>query len=307
MTSSPSRPGFTLVELIVVMAIIVFVASLAVLFLPSATSEAREANAAMAVQNWLNLARQRALRDQAPRGLRLWIDDPQTFWVTRAEFIEQPDDYTGEKLTTLVPNGANPPYTQVKINGGSLFNGQTTTPAAWLVQPGDYLEITRSGLMHRITGIDVIADNASPPNYSAVLTLNTGLQFAINTTNYRILRTPRPLGDEALTLPQDCVIDLSTNKTYQNSSGVKYNPLPPLTGTALDLLFAPSGALMNTSVTTDTINLWVRALDPVTPNDVYAGNPSIVALFVRTGFVGAYAPSPAARTDPTKNPYTLIH
>ncbi len=303
---NPLRRGFTLVELIVVIAIMLFVVSLAIMFLPSATSEAREANAAVAVHSWLNLARQRALRDQAPRGLRLWIDDPSTMQVTRAEFLEQPDDYTGEQLQAPPPSSTD--MTKVQINGDSIFNGQPGNAAAWLVQPKDYLEICRSGLMHQITNISVFTDNSTiPATTKAWLTLANPLPFAVTTTNYRILRSWRPIGDEALTLPDNIVIDLKTNQTYKNGS-VYYNPLPNGVGPApLDIVFTPSGTVITPGVTTDTINLWVRAIDPMNPNDFYAGNPTIVAVFVRTGLVGAFAPDAAGHNNASQNPYTLVH
>src|SRR6266581_4234766 len=74
-TINRKRTGFTLVELLVVMAIIAFLAALLVAFLPSIASQTAEANAAVNLQGWLNIARQKAVRNQNPYGLRLWVKD----------------------------------------------------------------------------------------------------------------------------------------------------------------------------------------------------------------------------------------
>jgi prepilin-type N-terminal cleavage/methylation domain-containing protein len=74
--------GFTLVELLVVIALIAILASLTVAFLPNAVNSERESRAATLLQGWLNVAKQRAVRDQAPRGLRLWIGPATVAGIT---------------------------------------------------------------------------------------------------------------------------------------------------------------------------------------------------------------------------------
>lgn len=122
-----NRAGFTLVELLVVIALIAFMATLAVLFFPNAATSAREANAAQQLQAWLNTAKQRALRNQRPSGLRLYIkqaadqffinDSQFTNVVTECQYIEQPDDFGNPGfLVASVPLNlapVNPPYKSV--------------------------------------------------------------------------------------------------------------------------------------------------------------------------------------------------
>src|SRR5262245_4676704 len=72
----PVRNAFTLVELLVAMTIIAILATIAIAFFPNAASAARESRAAQITQSTLLIAKQRALRDQAPRGVRLWIKQP---------------------------------------------------------------------------------------------------------------------------------------------------------------------------------------------------------------------------------------
>lgn len=297
MTRRPSprarRGGFTLIELIVVISILAALAALTVAFFPSAYSSAREASAAQQVQGWLSIAKQRAQRDGQPRGVRLWIKDTSTMQVSECEYIEQPPDYaTGRVYTAAADPG--PLFTALYFDGTVFTNGSGTV-SEWEVQPGDFLEVYGNGMMHRV--ISVPSDNnlvvATPVPFKIYQTWNwaTLPDAEKNVANYRVLRRPRTTGEETLQLPTDIVIDLQTNATYGN-------PLPPLGSTAsgvyLDILFAPSGQVITPGVVTPYIALWVRGVDPANPNDVWQGDPSLVAVFAGTGLVGAYAPDRAS-------------
>src|SRR5262245_31535198 len=67
----PCRGGFTLIELVVVMTLILALAAITVAFLPKVQESQRASTGADHLQGALLIAKQRALRDQAPRGLRL--------------------------------------------------------------------------------------------------------------------------------------------------------------------------------------------------------------------------------------------
>jgi hypothetical protein len=47
-------------------------------------------------------------------------------------------------------------------------------------------------------------------------------------------------------------------------------------------------------------NLWVRMPNIDFPADPFRGDPTIVSVFTKTGFVGAFPPSPGAA------PYSLV-
>ena len=282
--ASPHRRGFTLVELLVVMALMAVLATLTIAFFPSAASSARESRAAIQVQSWLNIAKQKALRDQAPRGLRLWVNPsavagitPIPNAVTDCQYLEQPDDFTGGSIST----GAS----LSNINGTVDLTNGDTNPLYWSVQPGDYLEVMGTGLMHQIQSISGTSFTITPPRPYALAA----------TMNYRIIRAPRPVGEETLKLPEGTVIDLATNSVV--------NPLPQVDPGYVDILFSPSGQVISRNVTTANIHLWVRAPinDPVQASDPFAGDPTIVSIFVRTGYVGAFPPA-----RPPANPYILV-
>src|ERR1017187_5521317 len=98
--NTPSRSGYTLIELLVVISIIAVLAAITVAFLPSAAANATEARAAIQLQGWLNIAKQRALRDQAPRGLRLWPSAANPLQCIECQYIEQPDDSNNGVITS---------------------------------------------------------------------------------------------------------------------------------------------------------------------------------------------------------------
>ena len=306
------RDAFTLVELLVVMALIAILATLTIAFFPGAATSDREARAAMTLQGWLNIAKQKALRDQAPRGLRLFVGTatagaatiPNA--VTNCQYLELPDDFSGGSVETgmPVPPPALPPgdtpLNYLRFTGANLFNDYTPAdpPAYWAVQPNDTIEVLGSGMMHRITNVGV-------PNSAGVIDMShvrivPPLPYPlIRTQAYRIVRQPRPVGDE-LKLPDGSIIDVATNTAFAGA----LNPLP--VGSApntIDILFAPPGTVLS-PVVTDKLHLWVRSPNPddgVNGTNPFRGSPTLVSIFVRTGAVGAFPPAQTG-TDP----YVLV-
>src|SRR5688572_2733931 len=97
------RPGFTLVELIVVIALIIVIAALTVaVFNSGFISSQRVTGGADRIGTAMLIAKQRALRDRAPRGVRFHLTPdprdptvpPRSFVVTEFQYIEQPDAWS---------------------------------------------------------------------------------------------------------------------------------------------------------------------------------------------------------------------
>ena len=127
----------------------------------------------------------------------------------------------------------------------------------------------------------------------------SGFPYAVNKTpQYRIVRAPRVTGDDILQFPDPVMIDMKTNYDFRTtvSSGPGYT-LPQGT---LDILFAPSGAVISSGVTTDTINLWVRDFDANKPADPTDGQQTIIAVYVRSGLTAAHPPAGL------RDPYAFI-
>jgi len=303
----PRRGAFTLIELLVVIALIMILAGLAAALLPTIGDNARAARAAGDLQQWILTAKQKALRDQVPCGLRLLIyRDPNTidpltglakvypYQARQCQFIEQPDDFPSSPGSTISGGG-----------GSGFINFSIPIQIGQVSGLGsDYLELFGSGLMHKITSCNAGTGQLGQINVSPTL----GHPLSNPTTQYRIVRSPRVTGDDILQLPDSVIIDLKTNATYGN-----HLPTPNIDISSqilsYDILFAPTGAMISPGVTTDTLNLWVRDYDP-TPNSKATNSPddadptqseqTIIAIYVRTGLTAAH---PAAHgTDP----YTFI-
>jgi prepilin-type N-terminal cleavage/methylation domain-containing protein len=285
---SASRTGFTLVEMMVVLAIIAILAALLLAFLPSLASQTAEANGAANLQGWLNIARQKAVRNQNAYGLRVWISDLTNFWATECSYIEQPDDFTSTTATISVSTTKTTNDT-VTFGAPVDLTGGLATSDLWPVQPGDYLEVLGSGLMHQITSVDGVNQR---------VLLNTGTPFAIaGATSWRIVRAPRVVSDEKLSLPADVVIDFGASVlSYGHAPPRTQVPPAPAvaTGYYYDILFGPSGALLNSNGSTTFVAVWVRLPDTSPPGtnigNVFAGSPTVIAVFQQTGLVGAYPP-----------------
>lgn len=289
------RGAFTLVELLVVIFLIAVLAGIAIMFFPNAASAQREARGAIAVQGWLNIAKQRALRDNAPRGVRFYLGTETINGVAlpnmvkEASYIEQPDDYFAGVASTLAASGVD-----VLVTGADFTNGQTDQKL-WTVQPGDYVELRGGGLMHRVTSV------TGP----TTLTINPPVAFPVPPTpNYRIMRSPRVAGDEKLTMPESVFIDAQTNVIFSNA-------LPPTNlvndGTGFfDILFAPNGTVISKGITGHNLHLWIRAPKADQETELFRGEPTIVSVFTRTGFAGAYPPSPVNVTGVTNTPNPIV-
>jgi hypothetical protein len=291
--------------MLVVIVILLVLATLAVMFVPNIQGQQRAAEGGTQLQSWLAIARQRALRDQTAGGIRLLPGATHSQWVTEAQYIVQPEDFTGGMLTTLNPPLVPTPDLYKLVFafpvGTDLYGGSPSDPTLWTVQPGDYIELFGSGLVRRVKNI--LAAN--------VLELVSPVPYPIYTPtgNYRIIRRPRPLeGADKLTLPTDIAIDLFTNLDGAPPAAPVLDP--PITGVPVgynnpivpvidpsgnlvgwDILFAPSGRIIGDQAASSSVILWVRDVtlpiyDAGTQGIV--GTPTLVTIYTRSGLTAAH-------------------
>jgi type II secretory pathway pseudopilin PulG len=142
-TASLRRPALTLVELLVVVALIIVLAGLAVAVGQSGVFGSQKViHGADRASGWLLVARQRAMRDGLPRGVRFLLkpvqdpalnptNDPTYFAVTEAQYNESPEVWVpnpnpGGKVPPdpTLPEGPKGP----RIALVSWTTGTTTTP-----------------------------------------------------------------------------------------------------------------------------------------------------------------------------------
>ena len=120
------------------------------------------------------------------------------------------------------------------------------------------------------------------------------------TQSYRVMRAPRTMADDPVKLPEGTFIDMDTNAVFGNATPPILNVKTEGTG-HVDILFAPNGTVISKGVANSNIHLWVRAAAQDQPANVFRGDPTLVSVFVRTGFVGAFQVDPV-----TANPYTHV-
>jgi type II secretory pathway pseudopilin PulG len=269
------RRALTLVELLVVVALLVLIAALGAAFLPRFQDSQHLTRGVDLLTQWLLTAKQRAKRDGLPTGVRILFDS-STSLADQLEYIQQPEPLTGGTLSGIASGTAT--FTGVDFVGAATSAGQADIG---LVEPGDYLEVYGGGTVHLISAVGN-ATTLTLSNTSLTLTLpSTGA------TNYRILRQPHRLASEGLLqLPQDIVIDNNPNPDNSNSPYSQNVPQRQVgSSTFYEILFSPSGAVIGKGTASGKIILWVlnTAADISDP-----ASSALIAVQVRTGFIAAH-------------------
>jgi len=282
------RRGFTLIEMLVTMALIATLAAMAMVVVPGILEKDRSVDASTTVQSWLQIAQARAQRDRLPRGVRLIIDMnkspttspemPDPLFATEAQYIESPPVFVANPNPnaspppstdggpyvqfdyTLSPGGmGNPPAGSVVTRQCQIFGlpldkaTQVASYASSGQQPSLWLPVL--GTWHRITGVIGPLGPFNKPTYTLVLFLDSYPDAQLGaSTNYRtyhfgIYGPPRPLlGEPTMQLPKNTAVDLNLNVSWPN-----YIPPSPVPASGVvpdyDILFAPNGHLAYTAST----------------------------------------------------------
>jgi prepilin-type N-terminal cleavage/methylation domain-containing protein len=266
-SNSGRRSGFTMVELLVVIVIMLTLATIVVSLTPRFAGTRKLTQGAELSQGYLLIAKQRARRDRLPTGVRLQQDGDKR--VHTLQLIQQPDVFSGGSISTA------PSDLKTIIPSGVDFTGGYTDSTLMPVQVGDFLEVKGGGLVHRIVALSVTQ-----------LTLQSPLPWNLaSTTDYRIIRRPRILTGEApLELPQDIAIEsdpLSQGLIWVKEDSNQAQPFA-------DIMLAPSGEMMAAGQNGTAI-LWIRdaSLDKVTD-----GDPVLITVYTRTGLIAAHPINP---------------
>jgi prepilin-type N-terminal cleavage/methylation domain-containing protein len=198
------RRAFTLIELIVVIGIMLALAAIALLVVPSAQDQDRAASGARQLMGWLQIAKTRAMRDQVPRGVRLVPSTANPKYFTDAQYTEQPGDFTAGTAANLGQNTGPSDYnftsrtwypsplpqqttnangSMVFFSGVDFYGGfGPNDPTTWPVQVGDFLEVGGAGLMYRVEALRTFLNPPNPgPTVCQALTISY-----VNT----VLKTP---------------------------------------------------------------------------------------------------------------------
>lgn len=177
-TGYPTRRGYTLVELLVVMSLMILLAALAVgVSYSGMVGSQKVISGADRASGWLLIAKQRALRDGAPRGVRFFQNAKDANSITEAQYIEQPDVWLPNPQQEGNPGGMrivfvyqyNSTTNIVATREVYLISGSTTdltTEYDNRVSNGDSLILPEFGASFKIT-------NRNDTSSTTPLTLGT--------------------------------------------------------------------------------------------------------------------------------------
>jgi hypothetical protein len=306
----------------VVVGLMLVLASLAVLLIPRVNSEQQATRAAAQLQQWFEMAKQRAARDRAPRGVRLLAGNAANpTFVTDLVFLVQADDYYlgsvvgTDPTTTLLSRatlgaGGKVSFDMVVQKSGTVsatapprtLTGGQTNASLYPVQPGDRIVFDGGSTVYEIAAVSPLG----APGGSLTTTVPFPALVGYTTTQYLIIRQPRPDGDEPLQMPNNVVIDC----TAKGIQGGIYDLLPKLSSTVpqpantvphYDIMFAPDGRVIGTFANQEILIFWVR--DVTLAGD--QGDPTLVVIYPRTGSVAAQPVDLTGYNGTFPNPYTF--
>src|SRR5262249_32709872 len=149
-------------------------------FLPRVQERQRGAKGAEQMQQWLLTAKQWALRDRVPTGIRLWQSQQGNKLVRELQYIQQPEVFSQGRIQevpqpvmTRFPDGTQKPLTRCAFAGANFAGGGVVQAGNFdqaPVQAGDYLEVQGGGLVHRIVAVEDSALYVYPPFDSPIPT-----------------------------------------------------------------------------------------------------------------------------------------
>lgn len=267
------RSGMTLMELIVVITIMSILMTLTAVFVVPAFQDNKSVQRGSdRLAGALLIAKQRAFRDQLPRGLRLLVDPSNNALVRQLQYIEQPEPFRegvcasadGTTVTFTFPGG------DTSLIGAGTAGVQTT----YMVQRGDFLRLFDG----RVFPIDNVTGNAALQLASPATPWTTPQK-------YTIYRQARPIANEPLVdLPTGVVIYIASATTTGGSiQGSTYLTLNN-NGTGYDVLFSPGGGVVGSAANTPVI-FWVATEESVSLNQPNNAAVQLIVLQCGTGFI----------------------
>ncbi|MDC0273536.1 prepilin-type N-terminal cleavage/methylation domain-containing protein [Planctomycetaceae bacterium] len=239
----PGRSGFTLVELLVAASIIIVLAAITVRAISVTADQSKVSEAARTVQSYLEGARNRAIYQKRPVGVRFIRDPNNPRTVSSMMYVGLADLYEDGAITfvNFVATAANPDRRRISANAnanwtrleqmGILDPGETYTIQVQRMPLNnstyDRYTMIKAGGAWRLT-TDVFSDPADS-NEERTYKLELG---------YRVLPNQEPRE-----LPRGAVIDLDpvrANSRYPDDwiQGGNYID-------NLDVIFSPSGTLID--------------------------------------------------------------
>jgi prepilin-type N-terminal cleavage/methylation domain-containing protein len=287
----PGRPaGFTLVELLVAMAVMATLAAIAIAVVPSAMEQDRTTDAAATIRQHLMIAKARATRENNGRGIRFILDsgnaDPARLsGVDGAGFVYGALFSTEmqyiEAAPTIVPNplgltASTDPYVEFDptTSTTTLFNLAPTSEAILVMQndlaarwfPRLYCPVLGPDAFGRTQRFEILTltQQGATNNWTVTLDRQPHSLFGAGTTErvYRYAIEPRSralLGEPNIPLPRNVCVDLNQFVSVPGARVVNGQPID------FEVMFSPNGQVID-PVSSGMIFLWVRDYTKTNPN-----------------------------------------
>ena len=302
MSRYSSRRGFTLVELLVAIGIMLILATLALVIVPDAMDQDRVVDTTGSVQQALRKARAHAIRDHRPHGVRFLRNAGQPSISTELQFISEmpmiipkkgsasPDSWPRVDfilqngvwkafLRNLIPVAVDPSGELALLQDDLARGGQ---PRIHL--PG----IAKAGIDQTFFRITALVP-AGGSSFEMILDRQPELGSATEKRidHFAFLLEPRQLvGEPIMQLPKGTCVDLAASK-------------PSSTASDLELLFDPNGQMVYEG--SEVVYLWVRdqekgGLNQISPGvfdvDLFrtGGEQRVIQILTRSGATSAYPP-----------------
>ncbi len=292
----PGRHGFTLVELLISIAIFVVLAGMAIGVARVTFDAERLRNGSQQVHSYLGGARDRAVYADAPRGVRFYVNPDLTegtklavtsmVYVQQLEAEEGVGDFGAGSQTDFTPEAAFVTVLQGLQARGLLTIGTVRIRLANTAGSGGSLDSNNAtwypATVPDMTVSTTITLLSEYPNAGAA-----DVRFAIELANDVLP------GAEPVTLPRNIMVHLDNGTT----SKLPYSQAAISAAGYFDVLFSPRGTVTGGAAQQGIVHLVVCDVEDYTAGRVstYFASPSqagfdgveggmrIVSVFTRTG------------------------
>jgi prepilin-type N-terminal cleavage/methylation domain-containing protein len=317
---APRRAGFTLIEMLVVITIIVVLASISAGLYTGMANADRIRSSSRQIQSYLEGARDRAILSQMPRGVRFLTDSANPATVRTMIFIGQTDPIKG--LLVVDPDKSKD-YQLVELYGLSLPS--TDPDYAYPNQRWDNLYLRgllKSGARITIYNTRNYDRNGKPdpPQFQQIRVANASFPTLVTSNRLR-------LADDVMNYAQQEGSKTPANPDYQgpyifelelapavlpNQEPVELGPgiaidvditnpiiasgLPSswaTSGANMDIMFSPRGTVTGQEAAAGLIHFMLRDVVDIenklpVSSPAREGDELIVSVFTRTGHISSH-------------------
>ena len=287
------RTAMTLVELLVVMAIIVIFTAMTAAFYPANQADRELSRFSNTVQSALLSARNRAKAERLPTGIRFYADPNSPTKVGSVVLIQKPAPLDAYAVG-VAPNPGSLSATIVERTPMSgIFDAYITFPNNYPIQNvlnyGDFI-VLDSGDVAKIDGM-------TNPNtvYSASGSYSSGFSSSLTAlpTMFKVHRSPVELsGDSPFELSNTVEIQMPNTTSFPLPSFTQasYFPPQPLAPTRFEIIFNPDGSLNNS---TSAVYLHLHNFESLfgmgpSYSDGNFSRDAILAVRKMSGSIGVY-------------------